>query len=115
MFEFSFSSHLWIYHDFLVAAVSEALASQTVLKSLDLRLDGQLISFSANFLEKCLIENSSLNHLRVYFQGDSFANWQSVVENLRLTKTSAISCSIYQDTWNNIVDNHFRLGLNRQD
>ena len=106
---------MWIYHDFLVVTVSEALASQTVLKSLDLRLDGQLITFSAIFLEKCLIENSSLNHLRVYFQGDSFANWQSVVENLRLTKTSAISCSIYPDTWNNIVDNHFGLGLNRQD
>ena len=98
--------------DFLIAAVSEALASQTVLNSLDLRLDGQLISFGANFLEKCLIEKSSLNHFRVYFQGDSFANWQSVVESLRLTKTSAISCPIYPNTWNNVEDNHFRPGLN---
>ena len=98
--------------DFLVAAVIEALASQTVLNSLDLHLDGQLISFGANFLEKCLIEKSSLNHFRVYFQGHSFANWQSVVENLRLTKTSAISFSIYPNTWNNVEDNHFRPGLN---
>ena len=51
--------------DFLIAAVCEDLASQTFLKSLDLRLDGELISFGANFLEKCLIENSSSNHLRV--------------------------------------------------
>ena len=36
-------------HDFLVAAVSEALARQTVLKSFDLRLSGKLSSAGASY------------------------------------------------------------------
>ena len=50
--------------DVLVAAVSEALARQTVLKSLDLHFRGPLSSSSASFLEKGLMENSSLNNIR---------------------------------------------------
>ena len=34
------------------------------------------------------------------------------MENLRQTKTSAISCSIYPNTFNNVENNHFRPGLN---
>ena len=91
--------------DFLVAAVSEALARHKVLKSLDLHFGGPLSSSSANFLEKGLMENSSLNYLRLCVHGELPGNWHSVVDNLRLAKNSSVVCSIYPNTWNNIADN----------
>ena len=89
----------------LVAAVSEALARHKVLKSLDLHFVGPLSSSSANFLEKGLMENSSLNYLRLCVHGELPGNWHSVLENLRLAKNSSVVCSIYPNTWNNIADN----------
>ena len=91
--------------DLLVAAVSEALARHKVLKSFDLHFGGPLSSSSANFLEKGLIENSSLNYLRLYVHGELPGNWHSVMENLRLAKNSSVVCSIYPNTWNNVADN----------
>ena len=91
--------------DLLVAAVSEALARHKVLKSLDLHFGGPLSSSSANFLEKGLMENSSLNYLRLCVHGELPGNWHSVVDNLRLAKNSSVVCSIYLNTWNNIADN----------
>ena len=103
--------------DLLVASVSQALARQTVLKSLDLDLNGQLSSSGASFLEKGLMENSSLNYLRLRVHGELPGNWHSVVENLRLAKKSPVCCSIYPNTFNNVADNDFhpvlvRKGLN---
>ena len=91
--------------DLLVAAVSEALARHKVLKSLDLHFGGPLSSSSANFLEKGLMENSSLNYLRLYVHGELPGNWHSVVENLHVAKKPSVVCSIYPNTWNNVADN----------
>ncbi|CAH3021379.1 unnamed protein product, partial [Porites evermanni] len=103
--------------DLLVAAVSEALARQTVLKSLDLHFGGPLSSSSASFLEKGLMENSSLNYIRLCVHSELPGNWHSVVENLRLAKKSPVCCCIYPNTFNNVVNNYFhsvlvRKGLN---
>ena len=103
--------------DLLVAAVSEALARHKVLKSLDLHFGGPLSSSSANFLEKGLMENSSLNYLRLCVHGELPGNWHSVMENLRLAKNSSVVCSIYPNTWNKVADNlchpvMVRKGLN---
>ena len=103
--------------DVLVAAVSEALAIHKVLKSLDLHFGGTLSSSSANFLEKGLTENSSLNYLRLCVHGELPGNWHSVMENLRLAKNSSVVCSIYPNSWNSIADNlchpvMVRKGLN---
>ena len=103
--------------DLLVAAVSEALARHKVLKSLDLHFVGPLSSSSANFLEKGLMENSSLNYLRLCVHGELPGNWHSVVENLRLAKKSPVCCSFYPNTFNNVANNYFhpllvRKGLN---
>ena len=100
--------------DLLVAAVSEALARQTVLKSLDLRLCGPLSSSSASFLEKGLTENSSLNYLRLRVHGELPGNWHSVVENPRLAKKSPVCCSFYPNTFNNVANNDFRPVLVRK-
>ena len=94
-----------VEQDLLVAAVSEALTRQTVLKSLDLHFDGPLSSSSANFLEKGLMENSSLNYLRLCVHSELPVNWRSVVENLHLAKKPSVVCSIYPNTWNNVADN----------
>ena len=94
--------------DVLVAAVSEALARQTVLKYLDLHFRGPLSSSSASFLEKGLMENSSLNNIRLYVNGELPGNWHSVVENLRLAKKSPVCCSIYPNTCNNVTNYYFR-------
>ena len=103
--------------DLLVAAVSEALARQTVLKSVDLHFGGPLSSSSASFLEKGLMENSSLNYIRLCVHSELPGNWHSVVENLRLAKKSPVCCCIYPNTFNNVVNNYFhpvlvRKGLN---
>ena len=101
----------------LVDAVCEALARQTVLKSLDLHLSGPLSSSSASLLEKGLTENSSLNYVRLCVHGKLPGNWHSVVENLRLAKKSPVCCCIYPNTFNNVANNYFhpvlvRKGLN---
>ena len=103
--------------DLLVAAVSEALARHKVLKSLDVHFGGPLSFSSANFLEKGLMENSSLNYLRLCVHGELPGNWHSVMENLRLAKNPSVVCSIYPNTWNNVADNlchpvMVRKGLN---
>ena len=100
--------------DSLVAAVSEALARQTALKSLDLHLSGPLSSSSASFLEKGLMGNSSLNYIRLRVHGELPGNWHSVVENLHLAKKPSVVCFIYPNTWNNVADNLFRPGLVRK-
>ena len=103
--------------DLLVAAVSEALARQTALKSLDLHLSGPLSSSSASFLEKGLMGNTSLNYIRLRVHGELPGNWHSVVENLHLAKKPSGVCFIYPNTWNNVADNlcrpvMVRKGLN---
>ena len=94
--------------DLLVAAVSETLARHKVLKSLDLHFCGPLSSSSANFLEKGLVENSSLNYVRLCGHGELPGNWHSVVENLRVAKKPSFVCSINPNTWNNVTDNFCR-------
>ena len=100
--------------DLLVTTISEALVRQTVLKSLDLHLCGPLSSSSASFLEKGLMENSSLNYLRLRVHGELPGNWHSVVENLRLAKKSPVCCSFYPNTFNNVANNDFRPVLVRK-
>ena len=91
--------------DLLVAAVSEALARHKVLKCLALHFGGPLSFSGANFLEKGLMENNSLNYLRLCVLGELPGNWHSVVENLHLAKKPSVVCSIYPNTWNNVADN----------
>ena len=94
--------------DLLVATVIEVLAKSTVLKSLYLHLEGPLSSSSASFLEKELMENSSLNDIRLRVHGKLPGNWHSVVENLSLAKKSPVCCSIYPNTFNNVANTSFR-------
>ena len=100
--------------DLLVAAVGGAIARQTVLKSLDLHLGGPLSTSSVSVLEKGLVENRSLNNIRLCVHGELPGNWHSVVENLRLAKKSPVSCSIYPNTFNRVASIYFRPVLVRK-
>ena len=91
-------------HDYLVAAVSEALAKQTVLKSFHLCLGGKLSSAGARSLKKGLLKNSSLTYVKVVVHGELPDNWQSVVETLLSTKEPLVTCAFYPNTLNNIAE-----------
>ena len=91
-------------HDYLVAAVSEALTRQTVLKYFHLRLGGNLSSASAGSLKKGLLKNSSLTYVKVVVHGELPDNWQSVVETLLSTKEPLVTCAFYPNTLNNIAE-----------
>ena len=95
--------------DVLAGAVSEALARQTVLKSIDLCLGGKLSSTGASSLKQGLLKNSSLNHIKVVVYGELPDNWQSVVETLYSTKKSPVSCAFHPNTLDNI--GHDDVGL----
>ena len=90
-------------HDYLVAAVSEALARQTVVKSFDLCLSGKLSSAGAGSLKTGLLKNSSLNHVKVVVHGQLPDKWQSVVETLYSTKEPLVTYALYPNTWDNIA------------
>ena len=95
--------------DLLAGAVSEALARQTVLKSIDLCLGGKLSSTGASSLKQGLLKNSSLNYIKVVVYGELPDNWQSVVETLYSTKKYPISCAFHPNTLDNI--GHDDVGL----
>ena len=100
--------------DLLVSAVNQALERQTVLKSLYLHLVGPLSCSSASFLEKGLMENGSLNYIRLCVHDELPGNWHSVVENLRLAKKSPVGYSIYPNTFNDVANDCFRPVLVRK-
>ena len=95
--------------DLLAGAISEALARQTVLKSIYLCLGGKLSSAGASSLKKGLLKNRSLNYFKVVVYGELPDNWQSVVETLYSTKKSPVSCVIHPNTLDNIK--HDDIGL----
>ena len=97
--------------DLLVAAVSNALAKQTALKSIDLRLAGKLSSSGVHILQKGLLENTSLNYFKVVVLGEVPDNWQSVMETLYSTKKSLVTYVFCPNTVGNIGEEHIDLVL----
>ena len=91
-------------HDYLVAAVTEALARQTVLKYFDLFLGGKLSSAGANSLKKGLLKNSSLICIKVVVDGELPDNWHSVVETLYSTKNPLVTYASYPNTLDNVAE-----------
>ena len=97
--------------DLLVAAVSNALAKQTALKSIDLRLGGKLSSSCVNILQKGLLENTSLNYFKVVVLGEVPDNWQSVMETIYSTKKSVVTYVFCPNTVGNIAEEPIDLVL----
>ena len=97
--------------DLLVTAVSNALAKQTSLKSIDLRLGGKLSSSGVNILQKGLLENTSLNYFKVVVLGEVPDNWQSVMETLYSAKKSLVTYVFCPNTVGKIAEEHIDLVL----
>ena len=83
--------------DLLAAALSRGLTGQTVLKSLDLCIEGRLGFCGAHLMERGLMENCTLNWLRVAVFGELPDIWQAIVENLQTAKKPQVCCSFYPD------------------
>ena len=81
--------------DLLAAALSRGLTGQTILKSLDLCVEGRLSFRGAELIESGLMENCSLNDLSVSVFGDLPDNWHAMVENLQTAKKSQVSLAFH--------------------
>ena len=97
--------------EFVAAVISRGIAQQTALKSLTVSVDGNLCHSGVSALQNSLLENRSLNDLRLTLHGEIPDNWQSVVENLRSVKKGSVNCTFHPDPGNSITCNqvaHFR-------
>ena len=90
---------------FIVDVISKEIALQTVLKSLSLDIDGNLSLSGANSLKRGLLENCSLNNLRVFVFGKVPSNWQSSLETIRLAKKVSVTFDFYPDSCSRITSN----------
>ena len=91
--------------DSVAAVISDGIAQQTALKTFSLKVDGKLSGFGANNLKRGLLENRSLNNLKVIVLGKVPSNWQSFAENIRLAKKVSVTLSVYPDSCSRITHN----------
>ena len=77
--------------------LSRALAGQTVVKSLELRVNGKLSFCCANLIEQGIVKNNTLRKLVVALHGELPDNWRAIAENLnvQLPEKSIVSFEIY--------------------
>ncbi|CAH3021388.1 unnamed protein product [Porites evermanni] len=90
---------------FIVDVIGKGIALQTVLKSLSLDIDGNLSLSGANSLKRGLLENCSLNNLRVFVFGKVPSNWQSFLETIRLAKKVSVTFDFYPDSCSRTTSN----------
>ena len=87
--------------DSLAVTLARCLTGQTVVKSLELRVNGKLSFCFANLIERGIVSNNSLSNLVFSFCGERPDNWRAVVENLngRLAEKSAVNFVITPNTF----------------
>ena len=91
--------------DLLATALSRGLKGQPVLKSLYLCVEGRLSFCGANLIQRGLVENCSLNELRVSVFGEPPDNWQATVENLQTAKKSQVSLAFHPEIFCQVTAN----------
>ncbi|XP_074610442.1 uncharacterized protein LOC141864547 isoform X5 [Acropora palmata] len=93
----------------LAFTLSKALAGQTALKNLKLRVKGKLSFCCANLIERGVVRNNSLSKLVVSLDRECPDNWQ-IVENLnkRLTEKSTVTLEMYPNTFRQVTAHDFR-------
>ena len=89
----------------LADALSRALAGQTVVKSLELRVNGKLSFCCANLIEQGIVKNDTLSNLVFSVHGELPDNWQAIVENLnvRLAEKSTVTFEIYPNSFSQVT------------
>ena len=89
----------------LAVSLSRALAGETAVKSLDLRVNGKLNFRCANLIQQGIVNNNSLSNLVFCVCGERPDNWQAVVENpnARLAEKLTIAFEIYPNTFSQVT------------
>ena len=89
----------------LAVTLARCLTSQTTVKVLELRVNGQLSFCCANLIERGIVKNNSLSNLVVSLHGERPDNWQTIVENLnvQLTEKSTVTFEIYPNTFSQVT------------
>ena len=89
----------------LAVTLSRALAGQTALKVLELRVNGKLSFCCANLIERGIVNNNSLCNLVVSLHGELPDNWQAISKNLnvRLTEKSTVAFEIYPNIFSQVT------------
>ena len=84
----------------LAVTLSSALAGQTVVKSLELRVNGKLSFCCANLIEQGIVKNSTLSNFVLCLRGELPDNWPTIVENLnaKLAEKSTVTFEIHPNT-----------------
>ena len=86
--------------------LSRALAGQTVLKSLELRVNRKLSFCCANLIEQGIIKNNSLSNFVLRLHGELPDNWRAIAENLnvQLPEKSIVSFEIYPNIFSPVIE-----------
>ena len=89
----------------LAVTLSRALAGQTAVKSLELRVNGKLSFCCANLIQRGIVKNNSLSNLVFSLHGERPDNWQAIVENLnvRLAKKSTVTFKFYPNIFSQVT------------
>ena len=85
--------------------LSRALAGQTVVQSLELRVNGKLSFCCANLIEQGIVKNNTLGKLVVALHGELPDNWRAIAENLnvQLPEKSIVSFEIYPNIFSPVI------------
>ena len=89
----------------LAVTLSRALAGETAVKSLELRVNGKLSFCCADLIERGIVKNNSLSNLVFSVWGERPDNWQAIVENLnvQLAEKSSVTFEIYPNTFSPVT------------
>ncbi|XP_015776077.1 PREDICTED: uncharacterized protein LOC107354145 [Acropora digitifera] len=89
----------------LAVTLARCLTGQTVVKSLELRVNGKLSFSCANLMEGGIVKNTSLSNLVVSLHGELPDNWRAIVENLnvRLAEKSTVTFAIHPSTLSQVT------------
>ena len=92
--------------DSLALTLAKCLTGQTVVKSLELRINGKLSFCGANLIQGGIVKNTSLRKLDVCLYGELPHNWQAIAKNLnvRLTEKSIVIFKIHPNTFWQVTD-----------
>ena len=89
----------------LAVTLARCLTGQTVVKSLELRIEGRLSFCCADLIERGIVKNKSLSNFVLSLRGALPDNWQAIVENLnvRLAEKTTVTFEIYPNTFSPVT------------
>ncbi|XP_044175045.1 uncharacterized protein LOC114951437 isoform X1 [Acropora millepora] len=89
----------------LAVTLERCLTGQTVVKSLELRVNGKLSFCGANLIEQGIAKNNTLSELVVSLAGELPDNWCAIAENLnvQLAEKSNFSFESYPNTFSPVT------------